>query len=90
MDILRLPIIRSMTLLSTSSQISVAIIARRRILGLSQSDVAKKVGLSQPRYSQLESDPARLTLARFLSLLGVLGLEITLQEKPASTTTTEW
>lgn len=80
-----------MTPLSTPNQISLAIIARRRALGLSQSDVAKKVQLSQPRYSQLESDPARITLGRFLSLLGVLGLELQLQEKPESgTTTAEW
>lgn len=79
-----------MTPLSTPRQVSLALIARRSALGLSQSDVARKVGLSQPRYSQLESDPARLTLARLISLLGVLGLELQLQEKPASNTTTEW
>ena len=79
-----------MTPLSTPSQVSLALVARRSALGLSQSDIAKKVGLSQPRYSQLESDPARLTLARFLSLLGVLGLELQMQEKPAPSTTTEW
>jgi len=79
-----------MTHLSTPNQISLAILARRRALGLSQSDVARKVRLSQPRYSQLESDPARLTLGRFLSLLGVLGLELHIQEKPKPSTTAEW
>jgi len=79
-----------MTPLSTPSQISLVLIARRRALGLSQHDVAKKIGLSQPRYSQLESDPARLTITRFLSLLGVLGLELQLQEKPAASSRTEW
>jgi HTH-type transcriptional regulator / antitoxin HipB len=74
----------------TPNQISLALVARRRALGMSQSDVARKVGLSQPRYSQLESDPARLTVARLFSLIGVLGLEITLEERPISPTTMEW
>lgn len=74
--------------LSTSGQLGHLLIARRKSLGLTQSDVAARLGISQNRLSELESRPAQLTVDRLLTLTGILGLELTLldQEKAAPPT----
>ncbi len=52
---------------------------RRKAQGLSQAVVARKLGISQGRYSTLEADPAAMSLERFLLLSKLLGLEVTLE-----------
>ncbi|BAL27184.1 hypothetical protein AZKH_p0301 (plasmid) [Azoarcus sp. KH32C] len=64
--------------------------ARRKALGLSQSQVAVGLGISQNRLSEIEAHPERLTLDRLISLAGLLGLELVLQEKTPASDTGEW
>lgn len=59
-------------------------------MGLSQAAAAANLGISQNRLSELEADPARLTLDRLLSLASQLGFEVVLQEKTPPTDTGEW
>ena len=59
-----------------ATQLQQAIVARRKKLKLSQSEVAATLGMSQPRYSQMESDPSSLSVARLLSLTALLGIEL--------------
>ncbi|MBL0141370.1 MAG: helix-turn-helix transcriptional regulator [Betaproteobacteria bacterium] len=76
--------------ISTPTQAALAIAARRKTLKLSQRDVASRLGISQARLSELESDPSRITLERLISLAGILGLELVLQNRPTSAAHTEW
>ena len=60
------------------------LLSRRKALKLSQQEVAAKLGIAQSRLSALEDDPGRLSLERLIALANILGLEVTLQDKPAS------
>ncbi|SOE52406.1 hypothetical protein ANDA3_4465 [plant metagenome] len=65
--------------------------ARRKAAKLSQAEVAARLGISQNRLSELELEPGKLTLARFLALASLLGLEVCLQEKTsAPAARSEW
>ncbi|WP_041657902.1 helix-turn-helix domain-containing protein [Azoarcus sp. KH32C] len=76
--------------LSISRQAGQLLVARRKALGLSQSQVAVGLGISQNRLSEIEAHPERLTLDRLISLAGLLGLELVLQEKTPASDTGEW
>lgn len=76
--------------LATPQQAGQILTSRRKSLGLSQSAAAAGLGISQNRLSELETHPERLTLERLISLAGLLGLELVLQEKKPSTDTSEW
>lgn len=58
------------------TQLQQAIIARRKKLKLSQANVASRLGISQNRYSELESSIELITLDRLLVLMSVLELEL--------------
>lgn len=75
--------------LITAHQAGQIFSARRKAMGLSQA-AAANLGISQNRLSELEADPARLTLDRLLSLASQLGFEVVLQERTPSTDTGEW
>ena len=80
-----------MYILSTSEQVGYQLSARRKALGLTQQEVASRLGISQNRLSELESRPALLTVERLLALSGILGLELALQERPkAPAPKSEW
>jgi HTH-type transcriptional regulator/antitoxin HipB len=67
-----------------ANQIGATLAARRKELGLSQTDVASRLGLSQNRLSELESRPETMTTEQLLALANVLGLEMTLAMRAAS------
>jgi HTH-type transcriptional regulator/antitoxin HipB len=71
-------------ILSTSAQAGQVLASRRRALKLSQQAVAAKLGISQNRLSELEENPARLTLDRLIALVNVLGLELAIRNKASS------
>lgn len=68
--------------LITVIQLQHTIVARRKKLKLSQAKVALRLGISQNRYSELETSIARLDAERLLRLLSVLGLELQLGLRP--------
>ncbi|HEX5126230.1 MAG TPA: helix-turn-helix transcriptional regulator, partial [Rhodocyclaceae bacterium] len=55
--------------LSTSAQTGYVLASRRKALKLSQQAIASKLSISQNRLSELEENPARLTLDRLLALV---------------------
>ena len=69
-----------MRLISTS-QVGQLLSARRLALRMSQKELAARIGLSQNRLSEIEADPAGLTLERLLTLVSALGFELVLQDK---------
>lgn len=62
--------------------------------GLTQTDIAKQLGISVQAVSKLESGAARASFERIHRLCQVLGLELVLQEKHTgvaeSSTKVEW
>jgi HTH-type transcriptional regulator/antitoxin HipB len=67
--------------LTQSSQVGRILTARRRALKLSQKALAAKLGISQNRLSEIEADPARLSLERLLEVVNILGLELLIQDR---------
>lgn len=79
-----------MNALATPQQAGHLLVARRKTLGMSQAEVAKRLGISQSRYSELEAKPERITLERLMTLAALLNLEVVLQDKPATLPMSEW
>jgi HTH-type transcriptional regulator/antitoxin HipB len=66
--------------LVSPQQLTSILTARRQARGLNQEAVARPLKLSQNRYSELEHDPAKLTLDRLLSIAHTLGLELVIRD----------
>jgi HTH-type transcriptional regulator/antitoxin HipB len=67
----------------TAAQLSQSLRTARKRRGLTQAEVAARLGLSQNRVSHLESHTEELSLKQLLTWCGVVGLEIQLAERPA-------
>jgi HTH-type transcriptional regulator / antitoxin HipB len=76
--------------INNPAQIGATLAGRRKHLKLSQAEVADRLGLSQNRISELEASPQTLTVEQLLALLNVLGLEMTLGERPGGKPKVEW
>lgn len=69
--------------LRTAEQLSVLLKAFRKESGLTQSEVALRLGVTQQTYSSLERSAETVGVGRLLKLLGILGVELVLS-KPDS------
>jgi len=69
-----------MQTITHSTQVGAILAARRKTLKLSQTQVAEKLGLSQNRLSELESQPETMTVAQLLALSNALGLALKIGE----------
>jgi HTH-type transcriptional regulator / antitoxin HipB len=69
--------------LSVSSQLGPLLKAARREAGLSQQELASRLGISQSRISHMELHPGTLSLEQLLAIFSVLGLEIMIGPKPS-------
>jgi HTH-type transcriptional regulator/antitoxin HipB len=70
--------------LRTAEQLSILLQAFRKESGLTQSEVALRLGVTQQTYSTLERSAASVGVARLLKLLGILGVELVLSKPPSS------
>jgi len=68
-------------LLSVPSQVGLVLRAVRKSAKLSQKQLAAKLGLSQNRVSELETDPGSMRVDQLLAVLSVLGLELQVQTR---------
>lgn len=66
----------------TADQLPALLQAFRKEAGLTQSDVALRLGVTQQTYSALERNAENVGAARLLKLLNILGVEMVL-DKPA-------
>lgn len=66
----------------TADQLPTLLQAFRKEAGLTQSEVALRLGVTQQTYSALERNAEKVGAARLLKLLGILGVELVLS-KPA-------
>ena len=71
-------------ILSVPDQLSPLLQAARKSAGLSQTALAKRLGISQSRMSAMELDPASINLNQLLALVAALNLELMVQTKAAS------
>ncbi len=62
----------------TAEQLSPLLEAFRKEAGLTQSEVALRLGVSQQTYSAMERNADKMGTARLLKLLNILGIELTL------------
>lgn len=67
----------------TAEQLSTLLQAFRKNAGLTQREAALRLGVTQQTYSALERHAEKVSTARLLKLLGILGVELVLS-KPGS------
>lgn len=70
----------------TPDQLPALLRAFRKEAGLTQSELARRLGVTQQTYSALERNADNMGAARLLSLLHILGVEMALS-KPAPPST---
>lgn len=68
-------------LLSVPSQVGLVLRAARKAAKLSQKELAARLGLSQNRLSELETDPGSMRVEQLLAILSALGLELQVQTR---------
>ncbi len=78
----------------TTLQLGQLLLSARKHQGMSQAELASRLGLSQARISQLEQQPETITAQQLLQLTSVLGLELLVQTRDAvpdaGSTDAEW
>lgn len=66
----------------TAEQLPPLLQAFRKEAGLTQSEVALRLGVSQQTYSAMERNADKVGTARLLKLLNILGVELALSKPP--------
>jgi HTH-type transcriptional regulator/antitoxin HipB len=64
----------------TSGQLPELLKAYRRQSGLSQADVAARLGITQQTLSALERNAEKVNAGRLMQLLAILGVEMVLRD----------
>lgn len=64
----------------TAEQLPALLQAFRKEAGLTQKEVALRLGVTQQTYSALERNAETVGTARLLKLLGILGVELVLRK----------
>jgi HTH-type transcriptional regulator / antitoxin HipB len=64
----------------TADQLPTLLQAFRKEAGLTQKEVALRLGVTQQTYSALERNAETVGAARLLKLLGILGVELVLRK----------
>lgn len=77
-------------IINSPAQIGAILAARRKELGLSQAEVAARVGLSQNRLSVLEKNAGTLTARQMVALLNALGLDLAINDRAPGGKSREW
>ena len=68
-------------LVHTSSQLGQALRARRKVLGMTQTQAGDQVRIKQDTVSKLELDPTSSSIGSLLNLVAALDLELVLRPK---------
>lgn len=69
-------------LLQSPSQLPLHLKSLRKSRKLTQADMAKRLQITQERYSQMERNPELIATGRFLEILAVLGVDVLLKLRP--------
>ena len=68
-------------ILSVTDQAGPFLQAARKSAGLSQTALARRLGISQSRMSAMEFNPGSISLAQLLAMCAALNLELMLQTR---------
>jgi HTH-type transcriptional regulator/antitoxin HipB len=68
-------------ILSLSKQLGPLLQSARKTAGLSQTELARRLGISQSRISAMELDPGSINVEQLLALLAALNYELLVQPK---------
>ena len=68
-------------ILSLSKQLGPLIQSARKSAGLTQTELAQRLGISQSRMSAMELDPGTINVDQLLALLSALNHELVVQPK---------
>jgi HTH-type transcriptional regulator/antitoxin HipB len=68
-------------IISLAEQFTPILQAARKTAGLSQTELAQRLGLSQSRMSYMELEPSSIALDQLLRLCAALQLELVVQTK---------
>ena len=78
-------------ILSLSKQLGPILQSARKAAGLSQMELAQRLGISQSRMSAMELDPGSINVDQLLALLAALNHEVLVQPKSGSeSAVTDW
>lgn len=56
----------------------------RKARGLTQSELAKKLAITQQSYAQLEANPATASIERLFKVLAILEVDLVFKDRKAS------
>lgn len=74
----------------TSGQLGPALRALRHRRGWSQTELGRRIGLSQERISSIERQPERITVGQLLTVLMALNGELLLDSRPPPPPAQAW
>jgi HTH-type transcriptional regulator/antitoxin HipB len=69
-------------LLQSPAQLSPHLKSLRKSRKLTQADMAKRLGVTQERYSQIERNPELIATGRLLEIFAALGVDVLLKLRP--------
>ncbi|HHN9425678.1 TPA: helix-turn-helix transcriptional regulator [Escherichia coli] len=72
--------------LKTINQLRPLLIGFRKVNGLTQKNIAERLGVTQQTYARLEANPSSASVERLFKVFTVLGVEIELSSPLASST----
>ena len=70
--------------IQTAAQLAPIIAGFRKSAGLTQAEMAMRLGTTQQTYSAAERNASSMSLSKLLTVLNALGVEIVLQPKHSS------
>lgn len=68
----------------TADQLPALLQGFRKASGLTQADVASRLGITQQTLSALERNATAVSAARLMKLLSILGVELVLRRPPSA------
>jgi HTH-type transcriptional regulator / antitoxin HipB len=79
-------------LISVPGQLAPQLRSLRKVRGLSQTDLANRLGVSQSRIAAIESNPTAVSAGQLLEILAILGTNLVLRDvqAPAAAAGSEW
>lgn len=78
------------SVIRTSGQLGPALRTLRQLRGWSQTELGRRVGLSQERISSIERQPERITVGQLLTVLMALDGELLVDARPPSRSQEPW
>lgn len=66
--------------IGSGEQLRAYLKALRKMRGMTQQDLADRLGVTRPRVWKIEQSPADVTLVNLLSVLTALGVQLTIHD----------